>query len=159
MRIRWSRDPEELPQPGEALARLRHTRVDRVAVTSGATMTRFAEYRISVETGDGRVLVAEVPGSDSPHAAPLIPSDAPADLVDLLNRAWRARQGVGRPRGSTAIDDAGAERLRDAVREMRRDGRGTTIENVAALSFYTVAAIRGYLRRTRQTWREFLDSF
>lgn len=157
MRIRWSRDPEELPQPGEALARLRHTRVERVPLGAGM-MTRFAGYRMSIETGDGRLLVAEVPGSDSPHTAPLVPSDADTELVGLLNRAWRARH-LGRPRGSTSIDDVGAEKLREAVREMRREKRRTTMATVAARSGYSIAEIRGYLHRTLQTWTEFLARF
>lgn len=96
MRIRWSRDPDELPGPGEALARLRHTRVETVTRTDGRTMTRFAGYQMSIETHDGRSLVADVPGSESAHAAPLVASDAPGDLRELLNRAWLARQRPGR---------------------------------------------------------------
>lgn len=152
MRVRWTSDPADEPGPDEALVRLWHTRVER-----GGGFVRFAGYRLSVRHPDGRELVAELPGSDSDRDAPLVASDAPVDLVELLNRAWRARQRPGRPKGYTTIEDA--EQLRAPIREMRRVPMRTSQRNVEKRSGITRAMIRGFLARTGQTWEEFLASF
>lgn len=118
MRIRWTRDPEEKPLPGEVLARLWHTRVERIE-RKGGSVTRLAGYRLSIQTPDGRELVADVPGSASDRAAPLVESDAPADMVRHLNRAWRAKGRPGRP-------SQRAERI-SAIVEAVRAGAATRL--------------------------------
>ena len=97
LRVRWTSNPDELPGPGEVLARLRHGWQRRQTFADGTSGIVRGGYRITIDASDGRGLVADVPAADSDRAAPLVESDAPADLVDALNRAWRARPPLGRP--------------------------------------------------------------
>jgi hypothetical protein len=97
LRVRWANDPNELPGPGEALARLQYTSQRRETFPDGTSGIVRGGYRISIETHDGRRLVADVPQSDSERAAPLVESDADAELVHALNRVWRAAAPIGRP--------------------------------------------------------------
>ena len=143
LRVRWTKDPEELPGHGEALARLRHTWQRRERFPDGTSGIVRGGYKIIIEAHGGRRLVADVPPGDSDRAAPLIEADAPADLVDVLNRAWKQRQGaIGRPRGRT---DLTAEQLRPTLAAMRRERARITRATLAARAGCTDAALRGYL--------------
>lgn len=138
----------ERPGPGEVLVRLWHTRVDERG--------RLAGWRMSVETHDGRTLVADLPGADDDRSAPLVELDASRELVDLLDRAWREMSRMGRPPGLTTIikDD----QIREVVAAMRRDGVRVTQPAVATRGGWTIDELRGYLRVNRKRWQDFLHT-
>lgn len=80
--------------------------------------------------------------------------------VTIRANRWkeiRPRLPLGRPPGITDIIDP--EPLRSAIREMRRNRVRITQGTVSGRSGFSVAAIRGYLKRTYQTWAEFLRTF
>ena len=161
-KVRWADGPADRPAPGEYLARLWHTRRERVeymlADGRRASGTRLAGFRMSIETADGRRLLADVPGSGDDRAAPLVESDAPPDLVDALTRAWRAQRPRGRPPGITNIESD--EQVRQAWLLTRRAGRRITERNVSTVGgTFTYENLRSYLAATRRTWLELLRTF
>jgi hypothetical protein len=74
-----------------------------------------------------------------------------------LTAANRPRSPLGRPRGSTTIQSDA--QLRELVQAMRRDHVRITRKVLAARSGFTEADLRGYLKATNRTFREFLATF
>jgi hypothetical protein len=83
-------------------------------------------------------------------------------VIDAEAAAWERRRarltaGTGRPPGTTTIVDD--EQLREPIREMRRDRIRVTQEAAAARAGLSRGEIRGYLKATNRSWRDFLASF
>jgi hypothetical protein len=57
LRVRWAKDAEEQPGPGEALARLHHTWQRRETFSDGTSGIVRGGYKVSIETHDGRRLI------------------------------------------------------------------------------------------------------
>lgn len=109
---------------------------------------------VTVTAGDGRQLVARF---DLDADEPLIPEGADADLVYALRRAWRRRPPIGRPPAIMNIESD--EQVGQAVALTRSKHLRLTARNVGTWSeTFTYANLRSYLRVTRRTWHELLDT-
>ena len=78
-----------------------------------------------------------------------------SQVIPLLRDwEWRRLGRTGRPPGQTTIQND--EQLRPSIAALRHDSRVVTVGHVAAHAGFTVAEVRGYLRVTGRTWREFI---
>jgi hypothetical protein len=141
LRVRWTKDPDDRPAIGEALARLESIPGSdttefcpgsgaqaadlRLDATTGEVAqsgppkptdlyVRRVRLRTTIEAADGRRLEAHF-GSE--FDVPQTDIDAPNDLRDAMIRAWRARSLSGRP--SEQADRVAA--IITAVREIGPD--------------------------------------
>lgn len=182
LRVRWAAGPDDVPAPGESVARMsripgstvveRYPRAGRRAPAlvwqpttgelhatadqrSSDLVLARSRMQVTLTVADGRQLVAHF-GPDA--SAPQIDADAPPDLRDAMVRACLARPPVGRPPGITTIESD--EEIWQAIRDTRRAGRRFTERNVAAVGgTFTYANLRSYLNVTGRSWRELLDTF
>jgi hypothetical protein len=135
--VRWTRDEAETSEH-EFLARLVRTGEHRVEIPGGGPHANvrldidaegepswvetepyptdlsgtIRRYEIQIIAPDGRFLRAPI---SSEFDAPLVPEDAPKDLVDALRRAWKVRPPRGRPGEQT-------ERIESIIAKARELG-------------------------------------
>lgn len=118
--------PMERPEPGQVLVRLWPT---REVPADGAPLVgaRLRDWRMSIETHDGRSLVARLPneGDEYEPGKPQIPVDAEHDLAELLMEAWEGRTKAGRRSEQS-------ERIGDIIERCREMGAACTKRGVAA---------------------------
>jgi hypothetical protein len=170
LRVRWATGPDDVPGPGEAVARLaavegsytteRYAAAGRLAPglaydRATGELVPTAPRPTDLVVGRHRMVMTVTAAGRQPLVArfgldadsPQIDADAPADLRDALNRAWAERPPRGRAPGTTVEDAGGDETIRALVADLRRNGRRVTLKSIAATSgTFTRDNLRYYLR-------------